>query len=205
MTHSFTRTEINQVLGVTEIDYDGPHAKWIEDTKKACGMTGNTGVRETWIARLLDLSPTGGGVGKSDMVGNLVLPSSGETFTKSDLKHIDPDNNSLTFIDGINTYKTKLDENWLGLLGSFNSNGGGLIYLVAVDLKECEQELHDNAALVSSDKSGGRKHVSVKADVWMNKPSTFVLYKNEALYYRTEVRHNIIKHHAQIDKLPCYG
>ena len=203
MTHSFTCTEINQVLGVTEIDYDSPHAKWIEDTKKACGMIGNTGVRETWIARLLELSPTGGGVGKSDMVGNLVLPSSGETFTQSDFKHLGQKSHDLTFIDGIDTYKTKLDENWLGLLGSFNSNGGGLIYLVAVDLKECEQELHDNAALVS-DKSSKRQNVSVKADVWMNKPSTFVLYKNEALYYRTEVRHNIVKHYAQIDKLPCY-
>ena len=135
MTHSFTRTEINQVIGVTEIDYDSPHAKWIEDTKKACGMIGNTGVRETWIARLLELSPTGGGVSKSDMVGNLVLPSNGIIFPQTDLKHVSPNNYDLTFMDGINTYKTKLDENWLGLLASFDSGGKGLIYLAAVVLK----------------------------------------------------------------------
>lgn len=201
MKPTFTGSEIQQVLGLEDIDWSRSDANWINHEKNMCCMTGNTGVREFWISQLLGLKPTGGGAGKCDMVGEFVLETNKKTYHLFDLKNIDPVNSDLKLIDAINTYKSKLDEDWLMLLGSFDPNGKGLIYLVAVDLRECEEELHISAAKAYAQTSG-RKHVSVKANVWMKKPSTFVLFKNEALYHKTAARKQTIKHHAQIDKLP---
>jgi hypothetical protein len=144
----------------------------------------NNKLREDFVCSMFGYTPSYGGAGHPDGY-------------KPDGTPIDNKSGpNIIFPDGSVSITKKLD--WDVLVHQFTPDGQ-LIYVVEVKVIDLIDELIEST--IKQKKKGGRVSPSVPYTVWIDKPSTTVLYKNPSLFDKKK-NGDFKKMYQQINKLP---
>jgi hypothetical protein len=104
---------------------------------------------------------------------------------------------NIIFPDGAVSITRKHD--WVCLVHEFTREGQ-LIYVAEVAVSDIMEELIEDAAAKTI--KGGRVSPACPPSVWLKKENTKILYKNPALYPKTNKTGKIVAHYQKIEELP---